>query len=265
MSNWVESAVHRFIGFERLVGRDAFRRLETARALVVGLGGVGSWAVEALARCGIGGLTLMDGDDVCLTNTNRQLHALSDAIGRPKAEVMAARVAAIHPFCKVRVRREFYRRDIEDRPFDEPLDVVIDCIDGVMAKATLIGNALARRIPVITCGGAAGKLDPALVQTADLARAHHDRLLMFVRKKLRRHYGLPGRGNKPMGVTCVFSPEPVRWPDACNKDAHASIDPGRDGPACEGRLGSAVFVTAVFGFHAAAAAIRAIVERSRAE
>ena len=253
--------VSRFSGFERLIGPDALARLAKARVLVVGLGGVGSWVVEALARSGVGALTLMDGDDVCVSNTNRQLHAVLDAVGKPKAAVMAARVKAINPACEVRVRAEFFHRNDEAKPFDEPFDFVVDCVDGVMAKATLIGNCLARKIPVVCCGAAAGKLDPAQVQVADIARVHHDRLLMFVRKKLRKHYGLPGRGNKPMGLPCVFSPEPVIAAQGCEAGATEPDSPlgdAADGPACEGRLGSAVFVTAVFGFHAASIVVRAL-------
>lgn len=249
----------RFGGFERLIGSPGLARLARARVLIVGLGGVGSWVVEALARSGVGSLTLMDGDDVCVTNTNRQLHAVLEAVGRPKAEVMAARVRAINPECDVRARAEFFRRDAEARPFEEAFDFVVDCVDGVMAKTTLIGNCRARSIPVVSCGGAAGKLDPAQVQVADLARVHHDRLLMFVRKKLRKHYGFPGRGNKSMGVSCVFSPEPVIAPAACEAGEGKEdvlFGDARSGPACEGRLGSSVSVTAVFGFHAAAVVLK---------
>lgn len=247
----------RFSGFERLLGEPGLARLAAARVLVVGLGGVGSWAVEALARSGVGGLTLMDGDDVCVSNTNRQLHALLEAVGRPKVEVMAARVRAINPDCSVTARAEFFHRAEAARPFDEPFDFVVDCVDGVMAKATLIAESRQRGIPVVSCGGAAGKLDPGAVQVADLSRVHHDRLLMFVRKKLRKHFGFPGRGNKSMGIPCVFSPEPVRPPAACPPAAEPGpMGDDAAGPACEGRLGSAVFVTAVFGFHAAAAVVR---------
>lgn len=255
----------RFSGFERLVGAAGLARLAQSRVLVVGLGGVGSWVVEALARSGVGALTLMDGDDVCVTNTNRQLHTVTDAVGKPKAEVMAARVRAINPDCRVRARAEFFHRDAEARPFEESFDFVVDCVDGVMAKATLIGNCHARGIPVVSCGAAAGKLDPGQAQVADLARVHHDRLLMFVRKKLRKHYGFPARGNKPMGVPCVFSPEPVRAPETCAPRETKEDDVlggERDGPACEGRLGSSVFVTAVFGFHAASVVVRTLAESS---
>lgn len=245
----------RFSGFERLVGADALARLRRSRVLIVGLGGVGSWAVEALARSGLGALTLMDGDDVCVTNTNRQLHAVLDTIGQPKARVLADRVRAINPDCEVRARAEFFHRTAEAAPFDEPLDLVIDCVDGVMAKATLIGSCRARGIPVICCGGAAGKLDPGQVQVADLSKVHHDRLLMFVRKKLRKHYGLPGRGTKPMGIPCVFSPEPVIPPADC-APATSLFGSAQSGPACEGRLGSSVSVTATFALQATALTLR---------
>lgn len=258
-----KGTTERFSGFERLIGSPGLARLARARVLIVGLGGVGSWVVEALARSGVGSLTLMDGDDVCVTNTNRQLHAVLEAVGKPKAEVMAARVRAINPDCDVRARAEFFRRDAEARPFEEPFDFVVDCVDGVMAKTTLIGNCRARNIPVVSCGGAAGKLDPAQVHVADLARVHHDRLLMFVRKKVRKHYGFPARGNKLMGVPCVFSPEPVIAPAVCaagEEGEGALFGDARIGPACEGRLGSSVAVTAVFGFHAAAVVLRTLAQ-----
>lgn len=250
----------RFSGFERLVGADGLVRIQRARVLVVGLGGVGSWAVEALARSGIGALTLMDGDDVCVTNTNRQLHAVLDAIGKPKAHVLADRVRAINPDCHVRALTEFFHRNDEAKPFEETFDFVVDCVDGVMAKTTLIGNCHVRGIPVVSCGGAAGKLDPGQVQVADLSKVHHDRLLMFVRKKLRKHYGFPARGIKPMGVPCVFSPEPIITPEACaSADDEQPFGNEQSGPACEGRLGSSVSVTATFGFHASAVALRHLI------
>jgi tRNA A37 threonylcarbamoyladenosine dehydratase len=261
-------AMQRFDGIRRLYG-DGVDRLARAHVLVVGLGGVGSWTVEALARSGIGALTLMDGDDVCVSNTNRQLHAVAEAVGQPKAQVMADRVRAINPACRVTARPEFFHTRRPEVPFSEAFDYVVDCVDGVMAKATLIAQARARGIAVITCGAAGGKLDPGRVQVADLARAHHDRLLMFVRKKLRRHFQFPGRSNKAMGVPCVFSPEPVIAPAPCapSPDADALAEAAfPDGDArltCEGRLGSAVFVTGTFGFHAAARVVSDLVNGAR--
>lgn len=249
----------RFDGIRRLYG-DAAGRLARAHVLVVGMGGVGSWTAEALARSGVGAMTLVDGDDVCLSNVNRQLHALDGTIGRPKAEVVAERMRAIHPACRVTVVQGYYTRQEADRFFAAPYDYVVDCVDGVTAKASLIGNAHKRGIPVVTCGAAGGKVDPSQVQLADLAHAHHDRLLMYVRKLLRKHHGFSGRGNKRMGVACVFSAEPVILPPAC--EGGAALEPSEaDAPlTCEGRLGSAVFVTAVFGFIAAAHVVNRLVD-----
>ncbi len=240
----------RFGGLRRLYGAEA-DRLAAAHVRVVGLGGVGSWAVEALARSGVGALTLVDGDEVCVTNVNRQLHALDGAVGRAKVELLAERVRAIHPGCAVRAEQSFFSIRNAEQLLAEPCDVVIDAIDGPSAKATLIGLSHARGAAVVTCGAAAGKVDPAQVQSADLALVHHDRLLMFTRKLLRKHHGYPKRSNKPFGIEAVFSPEPVR---ACEGAADT------EGPACEGRLGSAVFVTAVFGFHAAARTVALLVQ-----
>lgn len=256
-------AMQRFDGNRRLYGA-AYDRVLRAHVLVVGLGGVGSWVAEALARAGVGALTLVDGDDVCVSNVNRQLHATESSIGQAKAEVMAERMRAIHPACRVIAVRSFYVRTDADRFFGEPYDFVVDCVDGVTAKASLIGNCHARGIPVITCGGAAGKVEPGLVQVADLMEAHHDRLLMFVRKLLRKHHGFPKRGGKRFGVPCVFSPEPIVLPEGCATAAEGAADSGPFGDEagrlnCEGRLGSAVFVTAVFGFHAAAHVVKTLV------
>ena len=202
--------MNRFIGIQKLYGPDGLARLVRSHVLVVGLGGVGSWVVEALARSGVGALTLVDGDDVCVTNMNRQLHAVEGVIGRPKAEVMAERVRAIQPGCRVIVRTEFFVRQQADQFFPEPYDFVVDAADGVTAKATLIGHARRRGIPAVTCGAAGGKLDPAQVQVRDLTEVHHDRLLMFTRKLLRKYHGFPALGRKKFGVPAVFSPEPVR-------------------------------------------------------
>lgn len=246
----------RFDGIRRLYG-DGAKRLARAHVLVVGLGGVGSWAVEALARSGIGALTLIDGDDVCVSNVNRQLHALDGAVGRRKVEVMAERVNAIHPTCSVTIYAEFFRIDTVERHLATKYDYAIDAIDGVSAKATLIGSCHARGIPVITCGGAGGRTDPLRIQRADLADTNSDRLLFFVRRKLRKHYGFPRAGEK-FGVPCVFSTEEIRMPegDACAGDPReeddAILGDVQARLACDGRLGSSTFVTGVFGFVAAA-------------
>lgn len=253
----------RFEGIQKLYGAEALTRLARAHVLVVGLGGVGSWVVEALARSGVGALTLVDGDDVCVSNVNRQLHAVEGAIGRPKAEVMAERVRTISPACRVVVRTEFFIRQQADDFFPEPYDYVVDAADGVTSKATLIGHARRRGIPVITCGAAGGKVDPAQVRVADLTEVHHDRLLMFTRKLLRKYHGFAPLGRKKFKVPAVYSPEPVRVGEAC-----AGPEGGGDADlfgeagarlACDGRLGAATFVTGVFGFLAAARVVNDLV------
>ncbi len=252
--------MNRFEGIQKLYRAEGLARLARAHVLVVGLGGVGSWVVEALARSGIGALTLVDGDDVCVTNMNRQLHAVEGSIGRPKAEVMAERVRAIHPVCRVTTRQEFFIRQQADDFFPEPYDFVVDAVDGVTAKATLIGHAHQRGIPVVTCGAAGGKVDPSLVRVADLTEVHHDRLLMFTRKLLRKHHGFAPLGRKPCGVPAVFSPEAIRTGDVCPEptgeaDVFGSVSARL---ACDGRLGATTFVTGVFGFLAAACVVNTL-------
>ena len=254
----------RFSGLGRIYGAEGAARLAKARVLVVGLGGVGSWVVEALARSGIGHLTLADGDDICVSNVNRQLHALDGAIGRRKADVLAERVRAIHPEADVAVRAEFVHRTTVDDFLAPGFDFVVDAIDGVTVKAALIAGCHAKGVPVVSCGAAGGKRDPTLIRVADIADAEYDRLLMFVRKKLRTRFGFP-RGGKKMGVRCVFSSEPVIWPDesACAAAANGPADDDVFGAAdarlnCEGRLGSSAFVTGAFGLVAAAVVVNAL-------
>ena len=249
--------MNRFDGIKKLYDANAARRLAHAHVLVVGLGGVGSWAVEALARSGIGALTLIDGDDVCVSNVNRQLHALDGTVGKRKVEVMAERVRAINPKCHVTTVDEFFRIETVEKHLATKFDYALDAIDGVSAKGTLIGSCHERKIPVITCGGAGGKRDPLRVQIADLAETNSDRLLFFVRRKLRKHYGFPRAGEK-FGVPCVYSTEEIRLPDgdACaaepREEDDAIFGDAQTRLACDGRLGSATFVTGVFGFVAAA-------------
>lgn len=253
----------RFDGLRKLYGIDGAARLTRAHVLVVGLGGVGSWAVEALARSGIGALTLIDPDDVCVSNVNRQLHALDGSIGKRKVDVMADRVRLIHPRCRLTLFAEYFRLATVDRHLAERYDFAIDAIDGVTAKATLIGTCRERGIPVITCGGAGGKVDPLRVQIADLADTSYDRLLMFVRKKLRRLYKFPAVGRK-FGVPCVFSPEEIILPtgDACaaepREEDDALFGDAQARIACDGRLGSSTFVTGVFGFAAAGHVVKTL-------
>jgi tRNA A37 threonylcarbamoyladenosine dehydratase len=233
-------------------------RLRAAHVLVVGLGGVGSWTAEALARSGIGGVTLLDPDELCVTNVNRQVHALDGTIGRPKVEVLAERLRAIHPGCRVTPVAELFRIASAEKHLAGGFDFVVDAIDGVTPKAALIAGCRERGLRVVCCGGAGGKIDPARVQVCDLSKTSYDRLLFFVRKKLRSRFGFPSRGT--FGVPCVYSPEPVRLPEGCTAPEPGGELLGDGRLNCDGRLGSATFVTGTIGFHAAALVCNALAQ-----
>lgn len=258
-----EDIAARFAGIARLYGAPALERLGKAHVAVVGLGGVGSWTVEALARSGVGNLTLIDLDEVCLSNVNRQLPALDGAFGKFKAEVLADRVRGIHPECRVQPVVEFFTEASADRLFQNGFDAVVDAIDAVGNKARLLAGCRSRGIPVIACGGAGGRTDPTRLRWVDLAEATQDRLLSAVRKQLRRDYGFPSAG-RPMGIPCVVSSEPLIPPavpsGGCREGEDSEEQPeqhrGSKRLGCDWGYGSASFVTGAFGFVAAAWVIR---------
>jgi tRNA A37 threonylcarbamoyladenosine dehydratase len=251
--------VVRFGGIGRLFGSAAMARLHAAHVCVVGVGGVGSWVVEALARTGIGALTIVDADDVCVTNINRQLPALTDTVGRPKVSVMAERVRGISPSCRVEARAEFYTKANSDELLAAPFDFVVDCVDRMSIKAHLIHECrrLGRR--VLTCGSAGGRRDPSAVRASDLGIAGNDELLRQVRRQLRREYGWAvGRGGNPltMGVPCVFTSERPVYPHhdgTCRAEPEAGESLRMD---CASGFGAATFITGVFGFVAASEVVR---------
>ena len=184
----------RFSGIGRLYGKEGLERSRRAHVCVIGLGGVGSWAVEALARSGIGELTLVDLDDVCISNVNRQLHALDGELGKPKVEVLARRVRAINPDCVVHPLQAFFLKSNACEILQARYDYVLDAIDSPARKCLLIALCREKAIPVITTGASAGRRDPTAVQVMDLAFSSHDRLLQEVRKKLRTRHGFPRGG-----------------------------------------------------------------------
>lgn len=229
---------------------------------VIGLGGVGSWTVEALARSGVGSLTLVDLDEVCVSNVNRQLPALDATVGRAKAEVLAERVRGINPECTVAARLEFFTAANADSLLDAGFTHVVDAIDSVANKCLLIARCTTRRIPLTVCGGAGGRRDATAVRVEDLARVTHDRLLGEVRKRLRKDHGFP-RGDRKFRVPCVCSAEPPVFPQPDGSVCAVRTAP----PAgeslrlnCDWGFGSAAFVTGTFGFVAAGHAVRCIVE-----
>lgn len=236
----------RFAGIARLYGPDGFARLSRAHVCVVGLGGVGSWTVEALARSGIGALTLVDLDDICVSNINRQIHALENTIGQSKGETLAARVRLINPACRVEVKPVFFKKTNAEEILAPPYDFVVDAIDGVAHKARLIGLCKLKHIPIITCGGAGGKTDATFVRIADLTETIYDPLMAFIRKRLRKWFHFPKAG-KSFGVPCVFSAEQVFDQDQESAEAKA---PGVRAN-CDYGLGAAAHVTGTFGLMAA--------------
>lgn len=249
---------HRFGGIARLYGRDGLERLRAAHVCVVGVGGVGSWTVEALARSGVGAITMIDLDDVCVTNTNRQLHALDGQIGRPKVDVLADRVRAIHPDCRVEAVQEFFTATNVDRMLERGYQFVVDAIDKLTNKCLLIASCRERNIPVITVGGAGGKRDGSCLRLADLALSEHDELLRQVRRKLRRDHGFPAEKKVSFGVPCVYSVEKPVFPWA-NGTACATPEPGSDLTLdCASGFGTATFVTGAFGFALAGEVVRRI-------
>ena len=232
---------------------------------VVGVGGVGSWTVEGLARSGVGALTLIDLDDICVTNVNRQLPALDGTIGRPKVDVLAERVLAINPECRVTAVTEFFSEQTAERLLTPIFNYVIDAIDNMTNKARLIAGCRQRGLPCLTVGAAGGRRDLTQIRVGDLGEAENDLLLRQVRKKLRRDFGFsPGaqKGRMNFGVRCVWSGErPVfPWADGtCGLTPEPGSELALD---CESGFGTAVFVTGAFGLAAAGEVVRQIAASS---
>lgn len=237
----------RFGGLRRLVGDDAYHRVRGATVAVVGLGGVGSWSVEALARSGIGGLVLIDLDHVAESNINRQVQALSTTLGQSKPLALAERIAQIHPGCRVHAVEDFASADNWPRLLPGAVHAVIDACDDARAKVAMAAWARATGTPFIAVGAAGGKRRPQATQVDDLAAVTHDPLLARVRQQLRRDHDAPRAG--PIGVRCVFSRERVH--------TTAGVDAPEAGLNCRG-YGSSVAVTATFGFTAAAEVLGAV-------
>lgn len=255
--------MHPFQRTELLLGQVGYARLRGASVAVIGLGGVGSYAAEALARSGVGHLTLVDFDRVCLTNLNRQLHATRETVGEPKAELMAQRVRAIDPRCEVRGLAAFYGPDTEPEILDRPYDAVIDAIDHMASKLHLLETCVRRGIPVFSAMGAGGRLDPTRVRVSDLAATRVDPFAKIVRKQLR------ARGITS-GVRCVWTDEPPNDLDAEVQAGFQCICPDKmSSPAsCDRRFqvqGTVAWMPPVFGMTLAAAVAHHVVGRSFGE
>ena len=242
----------RFGGLQRLYGVDAARRIRSAHVVVVGIGGVGSWAAEALARSGVARLTLIDMDHIAESNINRQIHALSSTLGQAKIEAMRERIAQIHRACRVDVVDDFVSPEnwpglLVDRP-----DAVIDACDQLKAKQAMTLWALREKVPFVCVGAAGGKRLAHKVDVDDLSQVTHDPLLAQLRYRLRKHHGAP-RDGKRMGVRCVFSREAVAGPDpSCAVEGDGTLN-------CHG-YGSLVGVTATFGMCAATEVMNMLIQ-----
>ena len=259
MTDSLESVdlARRFSGLDRLLGVAPADRVRLAHVMVVGIGGVGSWAAEALARSGVGRLTLVDMDHISESNINRQLHALSSTLGMSKIEAMRQRIALINPACDVHCLDTFADADNWASLVAGGVDAVLDACDQVRTKTAMAAWAITTKTPFITVGAAGGKRLAHAVDIADLSETTHDPLLAQLRYRLRKEHSAPKNGKK-MRVACVFSKEAVAGPDAsCAVESDGSLN-------CHG-YGSLVTVTATFGMCAAGWIIDKISRREQEE
>jgi tRNA A37 threonylcarbamoyladenosine dehydratase len=262
-------AERRFGGLERLYGARSGAALQRAHVAVVGIGGVGSWAAEALARSGVGALTLIDLDHVGESNINRQVHALTETLGQSKIAAMAQRIQGIHPDCRLTLIDDFLTPENVQQLLPAELTVVLDCTDQVAAKIAMVLQSRARKQALIVCGGAGGKTNALALQVGDLAEATHDALLSRVRNTLRRDHRFARASNAAgktlkripkMGVRVLWVNQPTRLPEVWQQQAEG---PALQGLSCAG-YGSTVTVTASMGFAAAAEAVNTILHAQAA-
>ena len=258
----------RFGGIARLYGTQQATWLQQAKFCVVGIGGVGTWMAEALARSGVGHITLIDLDDICTTNTNRQIHALTDTVGEAKVDVMAQRIKSINPDCQVEVLEDFVTVDNLYDCFGDKsspkFDFVLDAIDSIAAKTALIAHCKRHKIPLVVTGGAGGQTDPSLIQYGDLAKTTHDPLLSKVRNQLRRDFNFSKNPKRKFAIDCVFSTEQLQYPQADGSVCAAKTS--ADGSMrldCNMGFGAATMVTGSFGFFAAAKAISKFLQKKQ--
>lgn len=243
----------RFGGIARLYGANGANIIKNAHIAVIGIGGVGSWVAEALARSGIGEITLIDLDDICTTNVNRQIHALGSTVGESKVEVMAERIADINPECRVNLVEDFVTLENLASLLNSTMDYVVDAIDSVNVKTAIIAHCKRQKLPIITIGGAGGQTDPSQIQITDLSKTYQDPLLSKVRNLLRRDYNFSRNTKRKFGIDAVFSTQQLVYPkldgSVCQaKQSHE--DGGGMRLDCSGGFGAATFVTASFAFFA---------------
>lgn len=248
----------RFGGIARLYGEPALKTLAQAHVCIIGIGGVGSWTAEALARSGVGAFTLVDLDEICVSNINRQIHAQEGTVGRSKIAVMAERIQAVNPVARVISEERFFTAATAEALLAPDYSMVVDAIDRVTPKCMIVAGCRQRRMPVVTVGGAGGRRDPTAIRCDDLSRSLEDPLLMQVRKKLRREFGFPRDLKKKFKVDAVFSLERPVYPEAdggiCNQPAtRADLRLN-----CDTGYGTSAAVTGTYGLVAASVVLRQI-------
>ncbi|QIW16329.1 tRNA cyclic N6-threonylcarbamoyladenosine(37) synthase TcdA [Pasteurellaceae bacterium RH1A] len=244
MTERLDNYDQRFGGIGRLYTPAGLEKLKQAHVCVIGIGGVGSWAVEALARSGVGRISMIDMDDICVTNINRQIHAMSGEIGKLKTEAMKERVLKINPECQVEIIDDFLTQDNLSDYLMRGYDYVIDAIDSVRVKAALIAFCKHNKIKLITTGGAGGQTDPSQIQITDLSKTIQDPLASKVRNLLRKEYNFSTNPKRKFGVDCVFSTQPLIFPQMGeNCEVSASMN-------CANGFGAVTMVTATFAFFA---------------
>ncbi|HWG66379.1 MAG TPA: tRNA threonylcarbamoyladenosine dehydratase [Rhodanobacteraceae bacterium] len=249
----------RFAGIERLYGAGSVARLAAAHVAVVGVGGVGSWAAEALARSGVGAITLIDADEVCVSNSNRQLHTLASTFGKAKVAVMAERLRGINPALSVDPVERFVTPVSLAELLDRGFDLVLDACDAFRVKVEMTAWCRRRKLPLIVCGSAGGRTDPTMIRVRDLSRTEHDALLSLMRRKLRQEFHFPSNRDRYFGVPAVYSLENVRYPQA-DGSVCGTRPEGVDSLKldCGGGLGAVTHVTGAFAFAAVARALEIV-------
>lgn len=264
-----EEYLFRFGGIARMYGMQGLRKIAQSRVLVIGLGGVGSWVVEAIARTGFQKITLVDLDDVCASNTNRQIQATISNVGKSKAISLKERILEINPASQVETIIEFYNSETADIILNGQIDFVFDCIDSIDKKAHLIHQCYLRKIPFITCGGVGGKKDPTKIRIGDLSCSENDPLLKNLKKNLRKVYSFPS-ADKKMRVNCVYSVESAVFPSPDGELCLTKSDHQKMGMQnsqsmkldCRSGFGAVSFLSGSVGFAMVSFAVDQLLKRN---
>ena len=261
----IDEFTNRFGGIQRLVGFKEAEVLRNSHVCVIGIGGVGSWVVEALARTGVGEITRIDLDEVCINNTNRQLHAMDGEVGKMKVDAMADRVRRINPECKINAVQNFFTERNAEELLDNNFDYVFDAIDSLRQKCILLTMCREKGIPIVTTGGAGGRFDPTQIQVADLARTKDDPLLTKTRKRLRQKHNFPSSKKRKFNIPCVFSTEEMIYPQSDGTVCATREESDEENLRldCQSGYGTVSFVTGTFAFFGASVIIRDLCKKAK--